>query len=404
MTRRRLDVSLIDRIFGSNDLRILTHCAATLFAIATFASASPAATLTRQQIDQCKGNEPAKVTIAACTAVIKSGRWRGKDLVWAYEHRGNAYYDSGDNDRAIADYTEAIRLDPKEAFAYNDRGNAYQQKGDYPRAIADYTEAIRINPNYVNAYVNRCWLYLNRDDTGDQDRAVADCSEAIRLDPKDARAYYYRGHAYNNKRDYDHAIADYSETIRLNPNHDGGNAFFERGKMYLDKGDFDTAIGDFTEIMKRDPKAANYYFYRGVANLYAGAVAKSLADIDQATALAPKWAYGALWLEIVDKRSNLPSRMQQAIAQLDMTAWPAPLLKFFLGELTPDAVEAAADDPDAAKKTVRLCDANFFIGEFSLFAGRKDEAARRFQAAAQGCYDPELAAAKAELKALGKSP
>ena len=59
---------------------------------------------------------------------------------------------------AIADCTEAIRLDPKFADAYNLRGNAYAGKGERLKAIADYTEAIRLNPQYGNAYCNRgCW-------------------------------------------------------------------------------------------------------------------------------------------------------------------------------------------------------------------------------------------------------
>src|ERR1700730_6925985 len=44
-------------------------------------------------------------------------------------------------DRAIAGYTEAIRLDPK-APTFNSRGRAYAAKLDYDRAIADFTEAL----------------------------------------------------------------------------------------------------------------------------------------------------------------------------------------------------------------------------------------------------------------------
>jgi Flp pilus assembly protein TadD len=68
----------------------------------------------------------------------------------AYAERGAAHLNKGDIDQAIADYTEAIRLDPYDAEAYNGRGFAYGSKGEYDRAIADYTEAIRLNPNYAN--------------------------------------------------------------------------------------------------------------------------------------------------------------------------------------------------------------------------------------------------------------
>ena len=118
------------------------------------------------------------------------------------------------------------------------------------------------------------------------------------------------------------------------------------------------------------------YFNRGRANLYAGALPKALADLDQATAVHPKYAYAALWLDIVAQRSNVSSRLSQATAALDMTKWPAPVIRMFLGQMTPAAVLAAADDPDATKKRGQVCEANFFSGELALRLGTRDEAKR----------------------------
>ena len=61
----------------------------------------------------------------------------------------------GDCEKAIADYTEAIRLDPKDAKAYYNRGVAYGEKGERDKAIADFTEAIRLNPKMAWAYIFR---------------------------------------------------------------------------------------------------------------------------------------------------------------------------------------------------------------------------------------------------------
>lgn len=146
------------------------------------------------------------------------------------------------------------------------------------------------------------------------------------------------------------------------------------------------------------------YFNRGRTNLYAGALPKALADLDQATALDPKYAYAALWLDIVAQRSNVSSRLSQATAALDMTKWPAPVIRMFLGQMTPAAVLAAADDPDATKKKGQVCEANFYSGELALRQGKKDEAKRLFEAAADGCPRTfvEWVAADAELKALGE--
>ena len=51
----------------------------------------------------------------------------------SFRNRGDAYTNKGDHDRALADYNEAIRLDPKSALALSDRGVAYANKGDYNR-------------------------------------------------------------------------------------------------------------------------------------------------------------------------------------------------------------------------------------------------------------------------------
>ena len=50
-----------------------------------------------------------------------------------------AYCSKGDYDRAIADYTEAIRLKPHHAIAYCGRGAVYGNTGEYAKAIADLT-------------------------------------------------------------------------------------------------------------------------------------------------------------------------------------------------------------------------------------------------------------------------
>ena len=61
------------------------------------------------------------------------------------------YGNKGDQDRAIADYDQAIRLDPGLAHAYANRGSAYTDKMDYDRAIADLDQAIRLDPGFVQS-------------------------------------------------------------------------------------------------------------------------------------------------------------------------------------------------------------------------------------------------------------
>ena len=89
-----------------------------------------------------------------------------------------------------------------------------------------------------------------------------------------------------------------------------------------------------------------------------------------------------------------------------MTKWPAPVIQMFLGQMTPTAVLAAADNPDATTKAGQVCDANLYSGELALRQGAKDDATRLIRLAASDCpktFD-EWLAANAELKALGAAP
>src|SRR5437763_1709801 len=93
--------------------------------------------------------------IAACTRAVGSGLYKGHSLAVLYNNRGFEWYAKGDYDHAVADYTEAIRLDPQYTHAYIGRGLTWYNTGDYHRAIPDYNEAIQLNPNLALAYYDR---------------------------------------------------------------------------------------------------------------------------------------------------------------------------------------------------------------------------------------------------------
>ena len=87
------------------------------------------------------------------------------------------------------------------------QGRLAFQKGEYDKAIADATEAIRLNPKNVNASYDRGLVYGLK---GEYDKAIADFTEVIRLKPQYAKAYCSRGAAYSQKCELDKAIADFT--------------------------------------------------------------------------------------------------------------------------------------------------------------------------------------------------
>jgi tetratricopeptide (TPR) repeat protein len=75
--------------------------------------------------------------ISACSNPIASGNLNGHDLVGAYIGRGMARADKGDLDGAIADYNQAIKLDPKDGFPYQARSMVRKDKGDISDCFYD---------------------------------------------------------------------------------------------------------------------------------------------------------------------------------------------------------------------------------------------------------------------------
>ena len=177
----------------------------------------------QQRLAAVKAEQERQATAAA----EAEAKRKAEEAKKAFE-QGNAAVDSGNYDRAIADFNEAIRLNPSYALALGNRGLVYAKKDSYDRAIADFDEAIRLDPKYAIAFRGRGVAYGNK---GDYDRAIADFTEAIRLDPKLAPAFSNRGLAYERKGSFDRAIADYNEAIRLNPT--DATSFCRRGRAKL---------------------------------------------------------------------------------------------------------------------------------------------------------------------------
>jgi tetratricopeptide (TPR) repeat protein len=94
------------------------------------------------------------------------------------------------------------------------RGDAKQSQGDNAAAVADYSQALTLQPDYRPALIGRGIAYR---DTNEPARAMADFDQAIKLDPKDAKALYERGVTKNKSGDVAGGAADVAAAKAINP-------------------------------------------------------------------------------------------------------------------------------------------------------------------------------------------
>jgi tetratricopeptide (TPR) repeat protein len=146
----------------------------------------------------------------------------------------------GDLNRALAEYNEAIRLDPNSAAVFADRGLVYETAGDYAHAVPDFEQATKLAPGIVDFWNSRCWARAL--DGKELQQALADCNEALRLGPDRADVLDSRGMVYLKLGDLKRARADYDAALHINPQFAG--SLYARGFVKQRSGDGDGAGAD----------------------------------------------------------------------------------------------------------------------------------------------------------------
>lgn len=91
---------------------------------------------------------------SACTAVIDNEKSAKAELVKALIARGALYARHDHIERAIADDSRALQLDPTLADLFNARGELWLKKGDKPKAVQDFGAALKLDPNHEKAKAN----------------------------------------------------------------------------------------------------------------------------------------------------------------------------------------------------------------------------------------------------------
>ena len=210
------------------------------------------------------------------------------DYVEAYNNRGKAKHNLKQYLPAIKDYDTAIELKLDYAEAYNNRGKAKHNLKQYLPGIKDYDTAIELKPDYVFAYNNRghAKYFLKQ-----HFAAISDFEKAIELKPDYAEAYHYRGKAKFMIGQHFAAISDFEKAIELKP--DYAEAYHHRGLVKYSFKQYFAAIRDYNTAIELKPDYAEAYLTRGVAKYDLGQSFAAIKDFDIAITLEPDeaWAY-----------------------------------------------------------------------------------------------------------------
>jgi|UPI00037B9A22 serine/threonine protein kinase/predicted TPR repeat methyltransferase len=224
------------------------------------------------------------------TLVLKRISIVNREYAQAYNYRGKARYQLGDIKAAIADYSQAIQVDPNYSLAYYNRAEvSYYDLGDKQAALADYSQAIRLNPQNAAAFLTRGNI---RYDLNEKQAAVEDYTQVININPNYSLAYYHRAKAYLYLGKKQAAIADFNQAIRVNSNWGAislADAYFQRAFAYEDIGNKQAALADYNQAIQLNPNYTEAYNNRGNLRSELGNKQGAIEDYNQAIRISPTY-------------------------------------------------------------------------------------------------------------------
>lgn len=226
------------------------------------------------------------------TAEITTGNGNAQ----RYYNRGRLHAAKGEHDDAIADFNQAVALDPQRANYWFARGEAFRVIGDIDDAMANFDRSIALDPGRapeISAKMSKDTRFAvlfrqHAEDAyqkNDYQQAVANYSKAMQADPRDTAAVRGRGFSYIGMGDYAHALADYDKAIAMNPKDPA--AYLARGYTYYAMEKHDQAIADLNESIRLNPNSAVSYRVRGDVYSAKKAPDDAISDYGKAIALNP---------------------------------------------------------------------------------------------------------------------
>lgn len=213
---------------------------------------------------------PRFAAIALALAISLSGSSSAQDfgevdpaLTEAFE-AGKAAFENGNYDEAIAKFEEAKKFDTDRTFSdvYFWSAEALREVEDYTNAIANYQEALRVQPEFAPAHngIGICWR-----EQGDYDVARNSFENAVKFDRRYAEAAANLGDIYvNTFGDPLQAMPHLDRAIELNP--EDAESLRNRGLAHARLQEFEEGITDLTKSIELD--ASDYKTYELLSNVY----------------------------------------------------------------------------------------------------------------------------------------
>ncbi len=274
--------------------------------------------------------------------------------------RGNYHFKKREYDRAIELFSEAIEKVPDFADAYNNRGLCFEKTGNLEKAMMDYREAVELDDSFDQAKLNLAASYVH---LGDPDLSQDLFQQLEKAYADSSQFYDYRGQYYLQKNDPDRAINDFQTSITLN----NGTAesltnlgyayyqkrLFEDAKLNFEKAlnidsDFSFALNNLSatwsqlndwvkaltyseKVMKENPNEIQFLNTHVLNLLENGRFKEANSLIEKALKLAPENPYSLRNAAVYHIKSEQKAEAKQILLNIEKENPEVEYLYYYLG-------------------------------------------------------------------------
>lgn len=232
-------VERIARAWTASGTRILG--AASLFVLA--------GVLAWLTIGRCEAWRDSVSLFSDAIALFDGRTGQETNLSRAYTDRGNAYREENQLDSAVADFTQATRINPQASRPWLLLGETHLAMGQLVASAEGYGRAVQVAPELAAGWTGRS-VALRK--LGELPQSLAAAGEAVRLSPDDPAVYNTRGRVWKEMDRPEEALQDFNRVVELAPQRVEG--YLNRGMVLRTLGRKDLADRDFLFVLQLDPE------------------------------------------------------------------------------------------------------------------------------------------------------
>ncbi|MFH0864584.1 MAG: tetratricopeptide repeat protein [Bacteroidota bacterium] len=228
-----------------------------------------------------------KIFFIILVSVIAHVNAQQSDSLTIYMKAGNAKYQAKNYAGALKDFSNAIRLSPKNDEAYKMRGTVNYFFEKYPDAHADFNQSLELNPDCSD-----CIFYLSKvheklGETGESIKKMDELSDKIAY--SSAMQYVVSGNKQLDYNNFKEAETEYDKAIAIYPYI--AEAFYQKGYIRLQEGKNNEAIVQFDKALKIDSTYYLAYALKGSAYFLLNKFEEAVKNYTKSIKFSPTYSY-----------------------------------------------------------------------------------------------------------------